>query len=66
MEYSKKNLISAAVAVALCVPMGAWATTNGYFANGYGIKAKGMGGAGVAYSQDALAAATNAGSCGSE
>ncbi len=58
MEYSKKNLISAAVAVALCVPMGAWAT-NGYFAHGYGIKAKGMGGAGVAYSQDALAAATN-------
>lgn len=33
--------------------------TNGYFAHGYGIKAKGMGGAGIAYSQDALAAATN-------
>jgi long-chain fatty acid transport protein len=33
--------------------------TNGYFAHGYGIKAKGMGGAGIAYSQDAMAAATN-------
>ncbi len=33
--------------------------TNGYFSHGYGIKAKGMAGAGIAYSQDALAAATN-------
>ncbi len=33
--------------------------TNGYFAHGYGIKAKGMAGAGVALSQDSLAAATN-------
>jgi long-chain fatty acid transport protein len=33
--------------------------TNGYFAHGFGIKSKGMGGAGIAYSQDALAAATN-------
>ncbi len=33
--------------------------TNGYFSHGYGIKAKGMGGAGIAYSQDSLAAATN-------
>lgn len=33
--------------------------TNGYFAHGYGMKAKGMGGVGIAYGQDALAAATN-------
>ncbi len=33
--------------------------TNGYFAHGYSTKEKGMAGAGVAYSQDALAAATN-------
>ncbi|OYY92578.1 MAG: long-chain fatty acid transporter [Hydrogenophilales bacterium 28-61-23] len=33
--------------------------TNGYFAHGFGIKSKGMGGVGIAYSQDALAAATN-------
>jgi len=36
----------------------AWAT-NGYFAHGYGVKSQGMGGAGVALPQDALAAATN-------
>ncbi|GAB1392413.1 TonB-dependent receptor [Rhodocyclaceae bacterium] len=33
--------------------------TNGYFAHGYGMKAKGMGGVGIAYGQDALAAANN-------
>jgi long-chain fatty acid transport protein len=33
--------------------------TNGYFSHGYGIKAKGMGGVGVALPQDSLAAATN-------
>jgi long-chain fatty acid transport protein len=33
--------------------------TTGYFAHGYGIKAKAMGGVGIALPQDALAAATN-------
>ena len=33
--------------------------TNGYLAHGYGIKSKGMAGAGVALPQDALIAATN-------
>ena len=33
--------------------------TNGYFSHGYGIKAKGMAGVGIALPQDALAAATN-------
>jgi long-chain fatty acid transport protein len=33
--------------------------TNGYFAHGYGMKAKGMAGAGIALPQDSLAAATN-------
>ena len=33
--------------------------TNGYFSHGYGMSAKGMGGAGIAYPQDTLAAATN-------
>lgn len=33
--------------------------TNGYFSHGYGIKAKGMGGVGIALPQDSLAAATN-------
>ena len=33
--------------------------TNGYFTHGVGVKEKGLAGAGVAYSTDALAAATN-------
>jgi long-chain fatty acid transport protein len=33
--------------------------TDGYFDHGYGVKAKGIGGAGVAFPQDALAPATN-------
>lgn len=33
--------------------------TNGYFDHGYGIKAKGMAGAGIALAQDTLAPATN-------
>jgi long-chain fatty acid transport protein len=33
--------------------------TNGYFSHGYGIKAKGMGGAGVALAQDGFAGANN-------
>ena len=33
--------------------------TDGYFDHGYGVKAKGLGGAGVAFAQDALAPATN-------
>jgi long-chain fatty acid transport protein len=35
------------------------AASDGYFDLGYGIKAKGMGGTGLAYAQDALAPATN-------
>lgn len=33
--------------------------TNGYFAHGFGMSSKGMGGAGIAFPQDTLAAATN-------
>lgn len=49
-------------ALALGLALGATAPTfavNGYFLIGYGAKARGMGGAGVAYAQDALAAAAN-------
>lgn len=42
----------------LAVPLTAHAT-NGYFAHGIGIKAEGQAGVGIAWSQDALAAATN-------
>ncbi|HEX5393213.1 MAG TPA: outer membrane protein transport protein [Rhodocyclaceae bacterium] len=33
--------------------------TDGYFQHGYGVKAQGLGGAGIAFAQDGLAAATN-------
>lgn len=38
---------------------GAANATNGYFSHGYGIKAKGMGGAAVAMAQDGFAGANN-------
>ena len=53
----KNSLLAVAVAAALA-PFAAHATT-GYFQHGYGIKAKSMGGVGIALPQDALAAATN-------
>lgn len=53
----KLKKLAALIAIAgISVPAFA---TNGYFAHGYGMKAKGMGGVGIAYGQDALAAATN-------
>jgi long-chain fatty acid transport protein len=42
----------------LGLPATAWAT-NGYFSHGIGTAEKGLAGAGVAYSQDTLAAANN-------
>ncbi len=58
MSGMKRNVVLAlAVAAAVAAPT-AFAT-NGYFQHGYGIKSQGMGGAGVAYAQDSLAAATN-------
>ncbi len=47
-----------AIAAILAAPLSAVATT-GYFSHGYGLKAKGMGGVGIALPQDALAPATN-------
>jgi len=44
--------------VAACIAGPALAT-NGYFAHGYGLKAKGMGGASTALAQDSLGGATN-------
>lgn len=49
----------AAIALAIAGPLTAAMATNGYFSHGYGMKAKGMGGAGIALPQDAMAAATN-------
>lgn len=52
------KLLRIAIAAALAAPFAAMATT-GYFQHGYGMKAKGMGGVGIALPQDALAPATN-------
>ena len=54
----KRSLLAVSVTCALAAAGTAHAT-NGYFAHGYGTTIKGMAGAGVALSQDALAAATN-------
>lgn len=43
----------------ICIIPGSAFATNGYFSPGFGIKANGMGGVGVALPQDAIAAATN-------
>lgn len=55
MSMKKRAAIAA---LATMLAPAAWAT-NGYFAHGYGMKAKGMAGVGIALPQDALAAATN-------
>jgi len=48
-----------AALLAIAAASGSAFATNGYFSHGYGIKAKGMAGVGIAFPQDALAAATN-------
>jgi long-chain fatty acid transport protein len=55
----KQNALRAAAVLALGAALIPAHATNGYFAHGYGIKAKGMGGAGVALAQDAFAGANN-------
>ncbi|HET7867109.1 MAG TPA: outer membrane protein transport protein [Burkholderiaceae bacterium] len=46
------------LAALLAAPLAAHAT-NGYLSHGYGVKAQGQAGVGIAWAQDALAAATN-------
>jgi long-chain fatty acid transport protein len=48
-----------AILAAVTSPFTAAMATDGYFSHGYGMKAKGMGGASVATSQDAFAGANN-------
>ena len=48
-----------AALVAIAAASGSAMATNGYFSHGYGIKAKSMGGVGIALPQDAMAAASN-------
>lgn len=58
MQFSQKRLWLALLAASPLWGSTAQAT-DGYFAHGYGIKSLGLGGAGIAFSQDAIAAATN-------
>jgi long-chain fatty acid transport protein len=53
----RKGLLAAAIAAAL-VPCAAFAT-DGYFAHGYGMKAKGRGGASTAMTTDAFGGSVN-------
>ena len=58
MKLTTKHTLVFAFALALISPVTAFAT-NGMFMIGYGAKSVGMGGVGVAYPQDAMAAAYN-------
>jgi len=58
MRSKGVRILTVAIAAIILVPMVASAT-NGYFAHGVGLKAKGMGGVSLAYPQDALVAGTN-------
>ena len=53
----KKSLLAIAISGFLASP--AVNATNGYFSHGYSTKEKGLAGAGTAFSQDAMAGATN-------
>lgn len=55
----KMKRLMGALAIAGVMAPGMALATNGYFSHGYGMKAKGMAGVGIALPQDALAAATN-------
>ena len=57
MSTFVRTLAAMAVSAALVAP--AAHATNGYFKIGYGTKNRGMAGAGIAFSQDSLAPATN-------
>jgi len=52
------KILAVSIAAACALPLAAHAT-NGYFLPGYGAAAVGMGGVGVAFAQDSLAAAAN-------
>ncbi len=57
---SKTKLFrNTAIALAAAATLPAAMATNGYFAHGYGMKAKGMAGAAVASTDDAFAGANN-------
>lgn len=58
MHLVRNRTLSLALGALLLIPAGAHAT-NGMFLIGQGTKARGMGGAGIAFPQDAIAGAMN-------
>lgn len=56
---TSKTLCRLAVLAVVSASFGPALATDGYFSHGYGMKAKGMGGASVATAQDAFAGANN-------
>jgi long-chain fatty acid transport protein len=58
MRLLSRKALAIALVVVVAYPASVFAT-NGYFLIGYGAKSRGMGGVGVAYAQDGLAAASN-------
>ena len=60
MKHRRLTVLCLAVAAA-CVASGAAYATDGYFANGYGMKAIGMGGASAAVAQEPFGGAVNPG-----
>lgn len=63
MNRPAKSLLIGALSLAFSLPTASYAT-NGMFLIGQGTKARGMGGAGIAFPQDALAGAMNPASIG--
>lgn len=58
MNVVAKRALSSALALGLAAPF-AVSANNGMFLIGYGAKSRGMGGVGIAYGQDGLAAGAN-------
>lgn len=56
--FSRKTFALVLTTATAAIPISVFAT-NGYFLIGYGAKSRSMGGVGVAYGQDGLAAAAN-------
>ena len=55
MSFLRQLLVTSLLAIFISPAF----ATNGYLAHGYGIKSRGMAGAGIALPQEALIAATN-------
>ena len=58
MRFKLNTLLPMLAAGSLIIPVNALAT-NGYFLIGFGAKSRSMGGTGVAYNMDGMAAAFN-------